>query len=140
LTAPTDAAARPDPDSEPFFAGLETGELRLQRCGGCRRFQFPPRPFCTRCSGTSLGWERATGEGTVYSSTVCHRAGTPEMRKRIPFVVGLVDLAEGVRMLALLEVAPETAAIGLPVKAAFRRERDHSRLVFAPASEDVARA
>lgn len=133
-------AVKPDPDSEPFFAGLEQGELRLQRCEGCRRFQFPPRPFCARCGGTSLGWERVTGEGSVYSLTVCYRAGTPEMSERVPFVVGLVDLVEGVRILAVLELEPDKAAIGLPVTAGFRTERDHVKLVFAPRGKDVTRA
>jgi uncharacterized protein len=124
--------ARPDPDTEPFFAGLQQGELRLQRCDDCQRFQFPPRPFCARCGGTKLGWHRSAGQGIVYSATVCHRAATEEMSERVPFVVGLVDLVEGIRILALLEVDPHKAAIGALVRADFRKNHDHVRLVFAP--------
>ncbi len=59
------------------------------------------------------------------------------MSERVPFLVGLVDLQEGIRMLALLDTAPETPMIGLPVKAVFPPRGDHSLLVFAPAAEEL---
>jgi uncharacterized OB-fold protein len=121
-----------DPDSAPFFAGLEDGELRLQRCERCHRYQFPPRPFCTQCSSRALSWQRAAGQGTIYSLTVCYRAGLPELSERVPFVVGLVDLVEGIRLLAPLELEPDQAAIGLPVSAVFNRTPDRVKLAFAP--------
>jgi uncharacterized OB-fold protein len=132
-----------DPDSEPFSAGLEQGELRLQRCAGCQRFQFPPRGFCVGCHQGPLRWERASGAGKIYSLTVCYLAGTAEMSESTPFVVGLVELDEGVRILAPLELpveAAEPAAIGTPVIARFRARDNRQELVFAPAGEEAADA
>ncbi|MEU9063654.1 zinc ribbon domain-containing protein, partial [Streptomyces sp. NPDC048430] len=39
-------APTPTPETEQFWAGTHEGELRLQRCNGCDRFYFYPRPFC----------------------------------------------------------------------------------------------
>ena len=133
MSEPLALPVRADPDSEQYFAGLEMGELWLQRCVTCEQLQLPPRPFCGRCNSRSLSWERLTGHGSIYSLTVCYRAGTAEMSDRVPFVVGLVDLAEGVRIPALLELEPEQATIGLRVTARFRSEGNHTRLVFGPA-------
>jgi uncharacterized OB-fold protein len=126
----------PDVDSEPFFDGLSQGELRLQRCRSCHSHQFPPRRFCVHCGGTDFSWPRSPGHGVVYSFTVCHRSASEETALRSPFVVGLVDLAEQVRMLApILDIDPEHARIGMNVKAAIENGlQERPMLVFKPAS------
>jgi uncharacterized OB-fold protein len=81
--------------------------------------------------------------GTIYSLTVCHLAGNAEMSGRTPFVVGLVELAQAVRMLAPLELPLEEAtpaAIGTPVTAKFRTRGNRPELMFAPAEEEAADA
>ena len=115
----------PDRDSAPFWEGTRAGELRIQRCGDCGRHFFYPRALCPHCLSDQLEWVRASGRGTVHSFTVVHRT-SEEFIADLPFPVGLVDLDEGVRMMARLDVAePE---VGMPVRVVFERVDDQLSL------------
>jgi uncharacterized OB-fold protein len=60
----------------------------------------------------------ASGAGRVHSFTVVHRAPN-EYRDEAPYVVALVDLAEGVRMMTrLVDVEPADVSVGMPVELA----------------------
>jgi uncharacterized OB-fold protein len=107
---------QPDAVTQPFWDGIAAGKLRLQRCRGCGRHVFYPRPFCPHCTSADLEWVDASGRGTVHSYTIVHRA-PPGFES--PYAVALVDLAEGVRMLTgLLDVPPEGVTVGLEVELA----------------------
>lgn len=109
-------------DTAFFWDGLKEGELRIQRWGETLR--HPPGPMPPDGSlDTKPDYVVASGRGTVYSYVVHHHPPVPG--KQLPFVVALVELAEGVRVMAeLLDVAPEDVHIGLPVVAAFVRVDD----------------
>jgi hypothetical protein len=79
----------------------------------------------------------AAGTGEVYSYVVHHHPPVPG--KKLPFVIALVQLTEGVRMTGeLLGVAPGQLRIGLPVRAAFTRIDDDLTLpAWRPASAAV---
>jgi len=114
------------PDTAFFWAGTASGELRVQRCGGCGALRHPPGPMCPSC-GTLAADPReyvvAAGTGDVYSYVVHHHPPVPG--KKLPIVIALVQLAEGVRMTGeLLGVAPGQVRIGLPVRAEFVRVDD----------------
>lgn len=60
----------------------------------------------------------ASGKGTVYSFVVHHAPKVPG--RTLPFVIALVELAEGVRMLGELRgIDPARVRIGLPVRATY---------------------
>ena len=86
--------------AERFWDGCAQGELRYQRCSGCAAPQLHARAFCLRCGGTKLEWHKALGTGTVYALTSVARAPTDEFRALAPYVIVLVDLDEGLRMMA----------------------------------------
>lgn len=111
----------PDADSQPFWDGAERGELRIQRCDDCGEHVFYPRAVCPRCGGDRLDWVTARGEGTVHSFTVVHRAAPVGFADAVPYTVGLVDLDEGVRLMASLETG---ACIGQRVHLHFARVED----------------
>ena len=118
----TDAQPRPypEPDGEtqPFWDGIAGGRLRLQRCRACARHVFYPRSVCPHCMAAELEWVDASGRGTVHALTVVHRAA-PGFAEEAPYVVALVELEEGPRMMTrLLGVAPGEAKIGMPVEVA----------------------
>lgn len=119
--APAGSVIHPvaDRDTEFFWAGTALGELRIQRCGGCGRLRHPPGPMCPSCGETRPGYVVASGEGEVYSYVVHHHPPVPG--RSLPFVVALVELAEGVRMLAELLAPAEQVHIGLPVRVGFSR-------------------
>ena len=109
------------PDTAFFWAGTAAGELRIQRCGGCGALRHPPGPMCPSCGQASDGgYVVAVGTGEVYSYVVHHHPPVPG--KRLPMVVALVQLPEGVRMVGEMPgVRPDQVRIGLPVRATFVR-------------------
>jgi uncharacterized OB-fold protein len=114
-------------DTAFFWAGTATGELRIQRCAGCGLLRHPPGPMCPRCGATTPGYVVAAGTGEVYSYVVHHHPPVPG--KRLPIVVALVELAEGVRMVGeLLDTPPDEVRVGLPVQVAYQRIDDELTL------------
>lgn len=87
-------------DSAPYWQGARDNKLLLQRCSDCGTLRFFPRYLCTECGSDNTGWVEATGRGTVHSFTVVHRAAFPEFQERTPYVVALIDLEEGPRMMS----------------------------------------
>ena len=114
-------------DTAYFWAGLAAGELRVWRCGACGLLRHPPGPMCPRCTETRPEYQVASGFGTVYSFVVHHHPPVPG--RALPFVVALVELAEGVRVMGELRgVAPAEVRVGLPVEIDFDRVDDELTL------------
>ena len=121
-------------DAQLYWDGCLRGELLIQRCDDCGRHQFYPRPMCAACGG-AVGFVPASGRATVHSMTVCHRPLTPRFGPD-PYVVALVELAEGPRMMTnIVGCPPEDVRIGMPVTVAFQRLTDDVSIpVFTPAA------
>jgi len=114
-------------DTAFFWDGTSAGELRIQRCGACHALRHPPGPACPACGALKPDYVVASGLGEVYSFVVHHHPPVPG--KKLPFVVALVELEEGVRILAeLVDTPPEDVRIGLRVRAAFVRVDDELTL------------
>jgi hypothetical protein len=96
----TDFDINADPDARPYFEGLAEGVIRIQYCPGCDCHQFPPRMICTRCGSRDVTWRQAQGSGRIYAITVAHRAAAPQLESIVPYAVALIDLTEGVRLMA----------------------------------------
>ena len=119
--ASTETPMRPlvTPDTAFFWAGAAAGELRIQRCAACGALRHPPGPMCPAC-GTpgDGGYVVAAGTGEVFSYVVHHHPPVPG--KKLPLVVALVQLPEGVRMVGEMPgVDRDQVRIGLPVRATF---------------------
>jgi uncharacterized OB-fold protein len=113
------AVPQSDPESQPYWEGIAQGELRIQYCRQCRRHVFYPRSLCPHCHSEDLTWVVASGRGTIYSYTVAHRAFGP-FATEVPFVIAIVELEEGVRMLTRILDAPrERLRIGAAVRVTF---------------------
>jgi uncharacterized OB-fold protein len=105
-------------DTAFFWDGTARGELRIQRCGGCGALRHPPGPMCPACGDDKPEYLLAAGTGEVYSYVVHHHPPVPG--HQAPFVVALVQLTEGVRMVGeLLGVDPDQVRVGMPVRAEF---------------------
>jgi uncharacterized OB-fold protein len=110
-------------DTAFFWEGTKVGELRIQRCPECGTLRHPPGPMCPSCGGDKPDYVVAAGRGTVFSYVVHHHPQVPG--RTVPFVVALVELEEGVRMLGeLRDVDPQQVAIGMPVEVALTRIDD----------------
>lgn len=87
-------------DSKQFWEASRESRLLIKQCDACQRPFFPPRHLCPFCWSDKTSWIESAGTGTVYSFTVIHRAPAPEFSGRGPYVVALVDLTEGPRVMA----------------------------------------
>ena len=121
------------PDTAFFWDGTAAGELRIQRCAGCGARRHPPGPMCPACGRASDGgYVVASGAGEVFSYVVHHHPPVPG--KKLPLVVALVQLPEGVRMVGEMPgVRPDRVRIGLPVRATFVRVDDLTLPAWRPA-------
>lgn len=135
-----EAAARPmrpqpgiSRDTAFFWEGLEAGQLRIQQCGACSVLHHPPMVRCPQCGNYDLGWVEASGRGTVYSHVEPVHPAFAAFDP--PYVVGLVELEEGTRLLTnIVDIDPEAVRVGMPVELVIRRENSQGSLpLFRPA-------
>jgi uncharacterized OB-fold protein len=121
------------PTSRPFWEAARRHELILQQCGACRAFIYYPRDRCPKCFSDNLGWERVSGRGKVYSYTVVRRASS-RVFADAPYVLAIVELAEGPRMTSNIVAAPEDVRVEMPVQVFFDDVTpDHTLVKFKPA-------
>ena len=117
----TDMARILPPETElsrSYWEGCRLGELRLQRCNSCSEYQFYPRIVCSHCDGRALSWEAVSGRGHIASFTVVRRGISKAYAA--PYIVVLVDLEEGPRLMSnLVGCEPEAAAVGAAVEVKF---------------------
>jgi uncharacterized OB-fold protein len=104
-------------DTKFFWDGVNAHELRLQqRPDGS--LQHPPVPAVWADKDAPVDYAVSSGNGTVFSYVVHHAPKVPG--RTLPFVIALVELEEGVRMLGeLRDVDPAAVEIGLPVRATY---------------------
>jgi uncharacterized OB-fold protein/acyl dehydratase len=104
-------------DTKFFWDGVNAHELRIQkRPDGS--LQHPPVPALWQDKQAPIDYVVATGKGTVFSFVVHHAPKVPG--RTLPFVIALVELEEGVRMLGeLRNVDPATVEIGMPVRTTY---------------------
>jgi uncharacterized OB-fold protein len=108
-------------DTQFFWDGATARELRIQRCEACGALRHPPGPLCPACGSSNLGYVVAAGTGVVHSYVVHHHPPVPG--RTPPYVVALVELTEGVRMLGeVLDGTAETVAVGTPVELAWHED------------------
>jgi len=109
----------PDGDTKPYWDAAKEHRLMIQRCQDCQRAIFYPRSVCPHCMSDRLEWIQASGRGTIYSYTVVHRSPAA-FKDDVPYVVALIDLAEGVRMMSnVVACAPSDVRIGAAVEVVF---------------------
>jgi uncharacterized OB-fold protein len=131
VTAPI---PHPDPDTARYWAATLAGRLDLQRCDACGRVVMYPRARCPYCHADSLTWTTMSGRGTVYASTIVYRPADDSFAADVPYVVALVDLEEGARLMTrIVDCAPADVRTGMTVKVRFQHVSDEAALpVFAP--------
>ena len=109
---------RPTPNEQPFYDACAEGKLVLQRCQSCGHVLFYPRTHCDACQSDQLVWEDASGVGSIASYTVVRRGVSADFVP--PYVIALIDLAEGPRMMSqIIDTEPDALAVGLSVKVDF---------------------
>ena len=125
----------PSPDAQPFWDGVERGQLVIPRCIRCDTPFWYPRNLCPTCGSRDIEWNPHHGSGTVHAFCIHHHTSLPHLREFVPFVTALVDLGDGIRMMGLLDIEPDPTAArcDIAVHATFRRCAGFQQIpVFVP--------
>ena len=113
---------RANAQTQAYWDGCAQGELRYQRCAQCGHVQCIPRSLCDQCQSRDLQWNASKREGTVLTFTTVHRAPLPVFKDMVPYVIAIVDLDEGFRVMANALPAVQQGAleIGARVRIGFK--------------------
>lgn len=110
------APIKPMSFSKPFWDGTREKKLVIQYCKDSKKYQFFPRPTSIYTGKRNLEWREVTGNGVIYSFTITRRT-RPPFRGHEPFAIAMVELDEGVRIMAdLINVTEDQIKIGMKVK------------------------
>ncbi|HEU0168834.1 MAG TPA: Zn-ribbon domain-containing OB-fold protein [Chloroflexota bacterium] len=127
-------------ETKEFWEGTTQGKLLLPRCNACQTLIWYPRLFCPNCGSEDIGWQQASGRGTIYSYTVNRRpnenaAYRAEGGAPLVYVLAYVELAEGPRIMTnIVDCDPDTVKVGMPVSVVFHDTGQGSALPrFKPA-------
>ena len=100
-----------NPETKPFWDGCVAGKLVIPQCVETKKYVWYPRAISPHTLGP-VEWREVSGKGTVYTYSV--------MRGNPPYVIGYVELAEGVKMMTnIVNCDPNSVKIGMAVKVVF---------------------
>jgi hypothetical protein len=86
--------------SQPFWDAAKQHKLVLKKCGKCGFIDHPPYLYCTNCHADEHEWIEASGKATLAAYAI-NVFGVPfPFWDDLPFVVALIDLQEGPRMIS----------------------------------------
>ena len=125
----------PTPDTQPFWDAARNHQLALPECLSCRRFYFYPRDHCPVCSGREVRWRAVSGRGFLHTYVIAHHPA-PGFEADAPYVIAVVELAEGPRMMAnIVGIEPDPALLELdmPLEVVFTERGPMTVPNFRPA-------
>lgn len=108
---------------------LKEDKIMGARCKKCGALALPPRPLCTSCFGSGMEWVQFRGAGKLAAFTSIVVVPPPMVKegfgKNNPYVVGVVELEEGAKIVARITGVdarkPAGIAVGTPLRAEFIR-------------------
>ena len=117
---PSKPKPRPAPESMPYWEAAKEHRLALPRCDDCAQFWFPPSRTCPHCLSMNFAFKSVSGRGKVFSFVTFHRVYRPAFAEDVPYVVALVELDEGPRLLTnILGVSPDEVRCEMAVEVVF---------------------
>jgi uncharacterized OB-fold protein len=125
----------PTPDTQPYWDAARNHQLALPECLSCRRFYFYPRDHCPVCSGREVRWRPVSGRGFLHTYVIAHHPA-PGFEADAPYVIAVVELEEGPRMMAnIVGIEPDSALLELdmPLEVVFTERGPMTVPNFRPA-------
>ena len=114
-----------DHDSAPYWQAAHEGRLDIPLCGDCGKHHFYPRAICPHCHSDNLKFDTVSGRGEVHTFTIARRPAGPAFADDVPYVVALIELEEGPRMMSRVQTDdPESVRIGAKVEVTFVKASD----------------
>ena len=95
------------------------------RCPKCGAIYFPRRSLCVKCGSRELEEYKLSEKGKLLSYTVIREDAPAGFERQTPYIVGLVELEDGVKILSqIVDVFPEDLEVGIPVEMVFRKVKE----------------
>ena len=128
----------PAPDitdlNRPYWEQLKAGQHTFQRCKSCGHAWLPARSECPECLAEAWSWETAGGQATLVSWVVYRFAYHASFAQRLPYIVAVVQLEEGPRMMSnIVAASPEALRIDMPLRMVLENEGPFVVARFTPA-------
>ena len=127
----------PQGESDFYWEKARQHELWLRKCEDCGNAYFYPRDISPCCFSKNTSWMQASGNASLYTYAIVHRAPHPGFADEAPFVTAIVELEEGPRMptnVVIDDPTPEKLQVGMPLRVVFEDITDAIALPkFAPA-------
>ena len=125
----------PSEATGPYWDASRERRLVVPWCPACDRTFWAPREVCPSCLDPGVEWRDAEGTGVVYAASVHHKPGPGRSPDDGPYVVALVELAEGIRVMTnVVGCPPDEVTVGLPVTVTWHPLSDGRHLPqFTPA-------
>jgi uncharacterized protein len=109
-----------NPWAKPFWTATREHKLLIQKCNDCGSYIFYPRIACPNCFSDNLTWVETSGKGKIYTYTVVENNPPEAFIPDLPFVIAVVVLEEGVRMLTnIVGCDPDKVYCEMPVTVVF---------------------
>jgi len=127
----------PEPSryTRPFWEACQRRVLEVPACNDCGHLFLPGGPVCPACWSTNLGATEVSGNAEVFTFTVYHHSYHPALKT--PYVVALVELAEGPRLISnIIGCAPAEVEIGMAVRVQFECEGEFVLPRFVPINQE----
>lgn len=125
--------------SRPFWTAAAKGRLALPHCVATGRPFWPPAPSSPFRTAGGVDWREVAAAGTLLSLVVYRRAFQQELAEALPYGIGLVEVAPGVRLLAHIARPDEGIAAGDSVRLEFRPLMPQGMPVLAVARGEAGR-
>lgn len=84
--------ADPDGLTAPYWEGLATETLLVQRCPQCGTWQWGPEWICHHCHSTGVDFVEVPPTGVLYSWERVWHPVHPALNGAGPYLVGLIEL------------------------------------------------
>lgn len=127
-----------DGSTQPYWDSLKAHQMKIQKCNDTGKFFFYPRGMSPFTLSDNVSWEPVSGKGVVHAFTIIHQHRAAGFVDELPYVVAMVELDEGARMMTNIvdvEPDPEHVKIGMPVDLVYDDITDEVTLPkFKPAS------
>ena len=136
-----EAVSRPLPElrnaGAEYWRAAAKGELVVPTCRQCSRAFWHPRPRCPYCGSEKVELVASKGSGVLHTFTVVRQSSDPFFKSKVPYVVAIVRLDEGVSMMSNIvecEQTPEALQLDMELEVVFEKQNDTITLpLFRPA-------
>jgi uncharacterized OB-fold protein len=112
----------PEPVTNPFWDSLKQHRMMIQRGKTSGKYVFYPRRFMPGDFDEEMEWVPVSGRGTLHAFSIPHWHPNKAFTADGPYVVALIELEEGAKILSNLidvEPTPEAVKIGMPVEVVY---------------------